>query len=538
MACAVPASGRQLEESRKAFESLYGDRIKAVRATPDRADDLELAKGLLDSASATEDAPGLVLAMCNAVYDLTSNHPSGFPLAARSMRLLMDQVPEHALDAPDRLVDVLRRQFARTPVSERAAVGDELINAFMIAARIRDHGGDYAEAAKLIRQALSMAETIKSPRVAGLKHRFDVVQSRAQVQTLARRAETKLRTAPDDAATHAELARYHLLDLHDPAKAAAHAKASNDDSLKAIAAIVEQPLEDLSDKQCLIMADWYRAASNSATPYGKLLSLEIAGRSYRRYLAITRETGLDPSRAKLALDEVDKTFQALTPPADADTEVEKPDATAIKGKSKVMETLASIKPEDGWVDVMKVIDPARAYRGAWKMEKGRLTRFHANHQEGSAFLALPFSAKNISYEIEMVFERPAEGEQGTGSFFFHAAGSCGWFEIGTGDKGDLSGIGRIDGKPHWENISTNRRITFPARKTHIVIFSIKTAGDKIHIKSLANGQPFIEWQGTSANLTIRDYDWIALGGFGATTYHRIRLRAVDGEIVAKPYERR
>lgn len=537
MACAVPAWGQQLEESRKAFESLYGDRIKAVRATPDRADDLELAKSLLDSAGTTEDAPGLVLAMCNAVYDLTSNHPAGFPLAAQSMRLLIDQVPQFALDAPERLVDVLRKQFARTPVSERAAVGDELINAFMISARIRDQGGDYTEAAKLIRQALSMAETIKSPRVAGLKHRFDVVQSRAQVQTLARRAETKLRTTPDDAAAHAELTRYYLLELHDPAKAATHAKASSDEALKAIASIVEQPFEDLSDKECLTMADWYRAASNNATPYGKLLSLEIASRSYQRYLAITRETGLTPSRAKLALDEVDKAFQALTPPAGSDAEVEKPTAS-VKGKSKVMETLASIKPEDGWVDVMKVIDPERAHRGVWKMEKGKLTRYFSNNQDGGAFLPLPFSAKNVSYEIELVFERPTEGVQGTGSFWIHAGSACAWFEVGTDDKGDLSGIGLIDGKSHWENITTNKRINFPAKKPHVVIISIKSASDKIHIKSLANGQNFIEFQGTSANLTMRDYDWLAVGGFGTTTYHRIRLRAVDGEIVAKPYSRR
>ena len=86
------ASSALASEAQQVFDSLYGPRIKAVKASVDRADDHALAKELLTAAGNSTDTPALLALLCEASYDLSSRHADGFATAAQAMTLLAESV--------------------------------------------------------------------------------------------------------------------------------------------------------------------------------------------------------------------------------------------------------------------------------------------------------------------------------------------------------------------------------------------------------------------------------------------------------------
>jgi hypothetical protein len=61
---AAPALAAPEDEAIQAFDSLYGEEVKRVLATPDTADDAALAGKLLEAARSVAAQPALLAVLC------------------------------------------------------------------------------------------------------------------------------------------------------------------------------------------------------------------------------------------------------------------------------------------------------------------------------------------------------------------------------------------------------------------------------------------------------------------------------------------
>jgi hypothetical protein len=115
------------DEAEDAFNSLYGNEYKKVAATPDKGDDIALAKQLLDAAKAPGVQPGLLSILCDKAYELGVKLPAGYEMAAEAMELLVQKVPAGAAAALDRVATIREKQYqaanSRCPSATGHAAG-------------------------------------------------------------------------------------------------------------------------------------------------------------------------------------------------------------------------------------------------------------------------------------------------------------------------------------------------------------------------------------------------------------------------------
>ena len=76
----------QQDQAATAFESLFGPKVRAVKKTATKQDDVELAVEMLAAArQSTEQKPLLVL-FCDNAYDLGASSPNGYDHAVNAMK--------------------------------------------------------------------------------------------------------------------------------------------------------------------------------------------------------------------------------------------------------------------------------------------------------------------------------------------------------------------------------------------------------------------------------------------------------------------
>ena len=95
-AVSLPVFASDGEKAREAFDALFGHQLETARKTRDRADDVALAKKMLETARQTIDQPALLALLCETACELGSADPSGFETALVSADLLATNVPEKA----------------------------------------------------------------------------------------------------------------------------------------------------------------------------------------------------------------------------------------------------------------------------------------------------------------------------------------------------------------------------------------------------------------------------------------------------------
>ena len=82
------------DEAEDAFNSLYGDELERVAATPSSADDMILAAKLLEAVRGVTGQPALLAVLCEKTYVLAGKSPAGCATALAAMELLAEMLAE------------------------------------------------------------------------------------------------------------------------------------------------------------------------------------------------------------------------------------------------------------------------------------------------------------------------------------------------------------------------------------------------------------------------------------------------------------
>jgi len=298
------APAADARDARTVFNDLYGEEYRKVTATPAASDDVELAGKILKGAADAAGRPALLAVLCEKAWQLGSKAAAGYPHAIEAMRILGERQPEKEPECWKKTLALLQRRYARTTKFDRLEAGEHLLACLLNRAEKMARAGNYDEALGMLRKALPAARTMRWPQYRRLLAMQKHLVGRSRFAAQARRMEARLKLLPDDQQARDTLIRLHLLELDDPAAAAAAVGPGCDEVTRTYVPLAARPLEQLDPNVCVELGKWYIAQTAKASPDARPL-LWARTASYLRYvIRASPRHHVNRLRAKVALQGV------------------------------------------------------------------------------------------------------------------------------------------------------------------------------------------------------------------------------------------
>jgi formylglycine-generating enzyme required for sulfatase activity len=343
------------DEAADTFSKLYGDDLKRVAASPSPADDVALAKQLMEAAGKVTNQPAFLALLCEKTYELAIKDPTGYPTAEAAMKFLAAGVPEKKVESLQKIVVMYQRSYTTARAEAKAKAGEAVMESLKALAVAQAAAEDSEGAVATLKQALAVATTIKSESRAALQAELAGLASQQQVEKQIAALKAKLEADPKDAASRKEIVRLCLVEMDNPAEAAKFLDETLDEATRKYVPAAAKPIEEAPEAACTQLADWYKGLADQATvPASKGAMLRHAQAYYRRFLVIHTAEDLGRTAATLTLKRIEEALAKLPAP---------------KSKSN----LASVTLDLGNDITMKLIfiRPGKFMMGSPDSEEGR-----------------------------------------------------------------------------------------------------------------------------------------------------------------------
>ncbi|MCX5677392.1 MAG: formylglycine-generating enzyme family protein [Planctomycetota bacterium] len=302
------------DEAADTFNKLYGEDLKRIAATPSPADDVALAKQMLETAKTAEGQPAFLTLLCEKAYELAARDASGHPIATAAMDLLAGKVPEKKIECLRKKAAIYQKEYAAARGEAKTKAGEKVIEALSALAEAQAAAGDVDAAGMTLRQAIAVAVAIKSESKAALQARIENLapQQRSEKQIAA--IQAKLDANPKDAAARKELVRLYLVEMDSPADAAMFLDETLDAATRKYVPAAATPIEDALEAACTELGDWYKGlVDQAATPASRGAMLRRAQGYYQRFLELHKATDLARTAATVTLKRIDEALAKLGP---------------------------------------------------------------------------------------------------------------------------------------------------------------------------------------------------------------------------------
>jgi len=302
------------DEAADTFNKLYGEDLKRVAATPFPADDVALARQMLEDAKKVGDQPAFVALLCEKAYELAAKDASGYATATAAMDLLAVKVPEKKVECLQKNAGIYQKQYALARGEAKTKAGENVIAALSALAEAQTAAGDTDGAGMTLRQAIAVATAIKSEHKAALQARLENLAPRQKIERQIAAIQAKLDANPKDAASRTELVRLYLVEMDDPAEAAKFLDETLDEAARKYVPAAARTVEAAPEVECTELGDWYKGlAEQAVTPGSKRAMLRRAQGYYRRFLVLHPAADLGRTAATLTLKRIDDALAKLGP---------------------------------------------------------------------------------------------------------------------------------------------------------------------------------------------------------------------------------
>jgi len=301
------------DEAADTFNKLYGEDLKRIAATLSPADDVALAKQMLEDAKKAGDQPAFLALLCEKAYELASKDPSGYATATAAMDLLAGKVPEKKVECLQKNAGLYQKQYAAARGEAKVKAGESIITALGALAEAQAAAGDADAAGLTLRQAISVATAIKSENRAALQARLENLAPRRKAEKQIEAIQAKLDADPKDAASRKELVRLWLVDMDNPAEAAKFLDETLDEATRKYVAAAAKPIEDAPEAACMELGDWYKGLADQASPASKGAMLRHAQAYYQRFLVLHPAADLGRTAATLTLKRIQDALAKFGP---------------------------------------------------------------------------------------------------------------------------------------------------------------------------------------------------------------------------------
>jgi formylglycine-generating enzyme required for sulfatase activity len=301
------------DEVADTFNKLYGEDLKRVAATPSPADDVALAKQMLEDTKKAGGAPAFLVLLCETAYELAAKDPAACPTATAAMDLLAAKVPEKKIECLQKSAAVYQKQYAMARGNARTKAGEKAIEVLGVLAEAQAAEGDLDDAGTSLRQALALATAIKSESRAGLQARLAGLASHEKIEKQIEAVKAKLDADPGDADSRKELVRLYLVEVDRPAEAAKFVNETLDGPTRKYVPAAAKPVSEAPEAACTELGDWYKGlADQAATPVSKGAMLRRAQGYYQRFLALHTAEDLGRTAAALTLKRIEAALAKLS----------------------------------------------------------------------------------------------------------------------------------------------------------------------------------------------------------------------------------
>ncbi|MBE3098904.1 MAG: ThuA domain-containing protein [Planctomycetes bacterium] len=488
------------DEAQDAFNQVYGDDLKRVVATASTADDIALAKQILDAAKKAEKQPEFLSLLCEKAYDLAAKDASGLATAAAAMDLLAEKVPEKKVEALQKTAALCQKQYAAARGDTRAKAGESLIQALSTLANAQAAAGDFDAATTTLRQALAVATAIKSESKPAIQTQLEGLALGEKMEKRIEALKAKLAAKPDDATSRKELVRLLLVEEDNPAEAAKFVDESLDEAMRKYVPAAAKPMEEAPELACKELGEWYRGlADQAAVPASKGAMLRQAQGYYTRFLELHTAEDLARTTAALTLKKIEDAIVKLGAAAN------KPGAPGP------------------WIDLLKLVDLEKnVVNGTWQRQGAALGPT-APALGVRVMVPLPISG---SYELQARVVRLS----GNGQATFILPLKSAQFE---------AVFGHANGKA-FLYIIKDRDVSVPSRIENGREFEAQVKvlqeEDKVTISMAMDGKPLLAWQGPESQVSLAggwklpQKNCLGLGVYNSVAvFKSVRLRMLSGE---------
>ena len=251
-------------DAQATFDGLFGESLRAVRATRATADDGELAAELLAAARMSGEYPELLSILCRRAYDLTADLDGGEDLAVTAMTLLANNVPAEAIEALSNVVELRRKRYETSRGLGKQLAGEQLIDGMVALADGQMAAGEAPAAMTTMASARQLANEAAPNREVRL---FEAGERMNVRQEAARRAEqyrARLATDPRDRPARAALVRLELMEMDNPFAAAPYVDGSMDEFMRTYVCLAAKGPGTLSAPVAMELAAWYAHLASGA----------------------------------------------------------------------------------------------------------------------------------------------------------------------------------------------------------------------------------------------------------------------------------
>jgi len=503
------------EEAADAFNSLYGQELNRVAATPSPADDVALARQMLSAAREADKQPGLQSLLCEKACELGAKDLSGHPTALAAVDLLAEKAPARKAECLQKTVALYQREYAAAPRgAAKAKAGEALIQALSQSADAHLSAGEADAAAASLRQALAIATATVSDTKATLQGQLIAAIARQQVEKQLALLKAKLTANPKDDAARKEIVRIYVVELDNPAEAAKFIDESLDEATRKFVPAAARPLQETPELACMELGGWYYGlADQGAAPASKAAMLRRSVDYYERFLVFHKDEDLPRTTAALNLKKAADALARLGPA------VQRPVSTA-------------------WTDGLKLLEAAKNLSPyQWEFKNGRLL---GDGMGKPARIMIPINPKN-GYEMEVTFVRTG-GDGGVRIVLPVSATTCSLVLCWRNQKnGGGCGLELVSQKAAAENETAVKPGTLVTGQEYTVGIKVAPAEDNAEITVRMNGQPYLKWRGPQPALSpgtdglLTDPHAPGLGVGGCTAEFRaVRMRALPGGELKTP----
>ena len=310
LACTLPL---RADEAEQAFQTLYAKDLQRVQATADRADDVALAKQMIEAAKSAVGQPKFLALLCERACALAGTHPGGYQTAVESMNYLTQAVPEKRLACLKKKLDLHQRRYNGARGDTRIAAANALIGCLTDLVDEAAAREDYTNAIAYVRRASYLAVATRLGAKDALQGRLKQVLALDRVAKLIGSVRDRLKVNPKDTTSRERLIRLYLVERDDPNAAAKYLNAECSQVLQTYVPLAAKEAESLADTACLELGDWYLDLAERASEQAKPAMMCRAETCYRAFLVKHTGSDLSVTRARIALKKIEDQLAKLSP---------------------------------------------------------------------------------------------------------------------------------------------------------------------------------------------------------------------------------
>jgi len=352
-------------DAAKEFDQLFGEAVKQAVGTPDPADDIALAKKLMEAAKTATDKLPLLTVMLEKAYDLSARDATGTTTAIEAMETLADRVPDRKVAASQKVLLLLQRDYSRAKPADLATAGGALVDKYIELAEARLGANDYSGAVADYSKALPIATRIKSSQEPVIKARIQTLTHKQRVESQVGSLKERMLKDRTDKTVATDLVMLLIAELDKPSMAQPYLDAVNDEEVKKHVPMAAKDSSELVAPELLALGTWYEALAKKVSSIpAKRITLARAESYLNAYI---EKSGQDLTKlqAELALKRVQTAIKDLTPePAAAKEPAEK--IFTFTGKPLVIEAEKAQVIEEP----MKIEKTSSASGGAYVWKPG------------------------------------------------------------------------------------------------------------------------------------------------------------------------